>query len=293
MGHAVVTVVVNSKKMTAISAEPAAAAERFVHHCHILGPLHGFHAGAGQGPHGKTIVGRTVADRADEGRHHGPDRMDRAPGLHGRHLFDGCIRSEGFQPLIGSFAEIAHVDALIPGFGTVADRVAAAFLFFLDVPPAGTRHAHHGLGLPYDLADLFDGQHLAVMFGFRLRDHGGLYSIRKPAFFPKNGLEPPQGLKPFAECRRQEILDIPAPFQVGQKVLGVVPGILIPDLSFTVFCAEVTHGSTFKNSGFRGQGSGAESRVQPISIRSWKYQYSGNLHEVTTGYCKWQENILR
>ena len=150
----------------------------------------------GQGEHREAILRPAVADRADERRHHGPDGMDRPLLFHGLHLRDRRLpRVSASRPSSDALPKYAHIDAVVPGLGPVADRIAAALFLLPDVPAARAGHAHHGPGAAHHLADLFDGQHLAEMLGLRLVDHGGLDGGRELAFFPVDGLEPSEGLR--------------------------------------------------------------------------------------------------
>ena len=56
----------------------------------------------------------------------------------------------------------------------------------------------------------------------------------------------PRVCEPFAERGGQKVLDIAAALQIGQEVLAVIFGVLVPDLAFAVFCAEVTQEFTPK-----------------------------------------------
>jgi hypothetical protein len=66
-----------------------------------------------------------------------------------------------------------------------------------------------------------------------------MHQIENTAF--PYGLKPPECLKPLAKRGRQEVLDILAPGQIRKKVVGIIPGILIPYLAFAMFRAEFTH----------------------------------------------------
>jgi hypothetical protein len=67
-------------------------------------------------------------------------------------------------------------------------------------------------------------------------------TARQFSLFPVNGLEPAQGLEAICERRREKTFDIAPPVEIGQKVLSVIRGVLIPDLSFPVLGTEFTHG---------------------------------------------------
>ena len=66
VGLAMVLVAGDGLEMACGVAGSAPGAERFIHPGHVFGALHDLHVGPGEGQHRKAVLGRAVADRADE-----------------------------------------------------------------------------------------------------------------------------------------------------------------------------------------------------------------------------------